>query len=572
MKSERALPMRRRTRRRKRLFALLLATGALSLFSAVLHAESESKEAKRFMEPRLTFHAPRGPSRTAGMCGPSHDVEVVFGRGANGRNRYFAFGTDVLTRGIPIWESDDLTTWSLTGAVFSENNPPLFSQDPDRPFHFEFAPMEIGPDRKARRIGDFPEAERRRHVIANRPFWAPCVYFHEKDQTYYLYYCCSVFGERNSFIGCAKSKALDRGWIDCGLLVLTWKGDGRGFNAIDPVVTTDANGDPWMAYGSFFGGIAILRLDPDDPSKLLEPGTFGTTIACRDAYETLPEGEAKAAARLAMRDHERTAYGQEGASLLWNPDTGFYYLFLGFDNLTWSYHTRVGRSKSIDGPYFDRNGNPLVYHQETAGRDRVHGTKLVGPYLWTEADAGWMGLGHSTVFRDKHGNILFGSNAKWDSGTSYLFLRKTLWSDDGWPLLSPCVYAGEDVAESLRVPVESIVDGAEECVWEFLVFRVDHDPDNKRIDASNAHVLKRDGSFAGEPGHWKAIAGPNGTSMSVTLPNGVAATGKCLFGWDQDRRRQTVAFTGLTDAGVPVWGQRIGRREANASQAAGKER
>ena len=36
-----------------------------------------------------------------------------------------------------------------------------------------------------------------------------------------------------------------------------------------------------MIYGSYFGGISLVELDPKDPSKLLHPGTHGTTVASR---------------------------------------------------------------------------------------------------------------------------------------------------------------------------------------------------------------------------------------------------------------------------------------------------
>ena len=49
----------------------------------------------------------------------------------------------------------------------------------------------------------------------------------------------------------------------------------------------------------------------------------------------------------------------------------------------------------------------------------------------------------------------------------------------------------------------------------------------------------------------------NGIIMRVELPGGVKADGVCAYGWDQDRKCQTVFFTGLTDKGVAVWGQRI---------------
>ena len=48
-----------------------------------------------------------------------------------------------------------------------------------------------------------------------------------------------------------------------------------------------------------------------------------------------------------------------------------------------------------------------------------------------------------------------------------------------------------------------------------------------------------------------------GITMTVDLPGDVKAKGVCAYGWDQDRKCQTIFFTGFTDKGVPVWGQRI---------------
>ena len=42
-----------------------------------------------------------------------------------------------------------------------------------------------------------------------------------------------------SFIGCAKSKTLDKGWEDCGQLIHTRTGDGKKYNAIETCVCPD---------------------------------------------------------------------------------------------------------------------------------------------------------------------------------------------------------------------------------------------------------------------------------------------------------------------------------------------
>ena len=46
-------------------------------------------------EPVLKFTAPATGPRTAGMCGPTHDEEVIYGLGSDGKEHFFAVGTDV---------------------------------------------------------------------------------------------------------------------------------------------------------------------------------------------------------------------------------------------------------------------------------------------------------------------------------------------------------------------------------------------------------------------------------------------------------------------------------------------
>ena len=555
-------------------------------------------------EPVIEFKVNKDGPRTAGMLGPSHDEEMIYGLGSDGKQHYFAVGTDVRGQGITIWQSDDLVNWKDVGRVFTQANAPKILNVGPRGWSYDFNFVTI--DDK----GEY-EFQTERNPGANnyrlgggQPFWAPCVYFNEADKTYYLYYSCSAYGTRNSFIGCAKSKTLDKGWEDCGQLIHTRTGDGKQYNAIDPVVIKDADGKLRMIYGSFFGGIAIVELDPKDPSKLLHPGTHGKTIACR-GYEKVYEQDGFEGKPTVSVDGQRfTAYGIEGASIVYNPMTKYYYLFVSYDRLALTYHVRVGRSKNVEGPYLDYNGKPLVYDQEKQGPDVVNGTKLIGPYRWKSTGTGWVGTGHTTLFYTSNNGIIppedcfrlmFGSNSKdRANGASFVGLRRVFWSGDGWPLLSPCLYGGEDLyigteSESLGkkdniVTKESIVNSGDSTQWDFIVFSVTDDTTFRRVDESTVYTLKKDGTIEGG-GKWSlapenSIIGygdfiteegrkfaievyPNGISMTVELPGGVKADGVCAYGWDQDRKCQTVFFTGLTDKGVPVWGQRIPPKTEN---------
>ena len=53
-------------------------------------------------EPVFEFKVNKDGPRTAGMCGPTHDEEVIFGLGSDGKEHYFAVGTDVRGQGITI--------------------------------------------------------------------------------------------------------------------------------------------------------------------------------------------------------------------------------------------------------------------------------------------------------------------------------------------------------------------------------------------------------------------------------------------------------------------------------------
>ena len=545
-------------------------------------------------EPALEFKVNKDGPRTAGMLGPSHDEEMIWGLGSDGKEHYFAVGTDVRGPGITIWQSDDLVNWKDVGRVFTQANAPKILNVGPRGWSYDFNAVTI--DDK----GEYEFRTERKPGANNyrlggaQPFWAPCIYCNAADQTYYLYYSCSAYGTRNSFIGCAKSKTLDKGWEDCGQLIHTRTGDGRKYNAIDPVVIKDETGRLWMIYGSFFGGIAIVELDPKDPSKLLHPGTHGKTIACRGYEKVYEQDGFEGKPTVSVDGQSFTAYGIEGASIVFYPKTRCYYLFVSYDRLALTYHVRVGRSKNIEGPYLDYNGKPLVYDQEKQGPEDVNGTKLIGPYRWKSTGAGWVGTGHTTLFFTADKNLMFGSNSKdRANGTSFVGLRRVFWSKDGWPLLSPCIYGGEDLEIGSGVKVvdgkrtwgknivekDGILNSGESAQWDFIVFSVTDDTTFRRIDESTIYTLKADGTIEGggkwELDHDKSITmfadGPyggyvqsrNGIIMLVELPNGVKADGFCAYGWDQDRKCQSVFFTGLTDKGVAVWGQRIPPKTEN---------
>lgn len=227
--------------------------------------------------------------------------------------------------------------------------------------------------------------------------WAPDVYWH--GGTYYLYYTASTFGSNTSVIALATNTTLDPNdpayaWVDRGPVLRSTARDD--FNAIDPAVVEDRHGTPWLAFGSFWSGIRMVRLAW--PSGLRAPGSPDILrLADRRASPNAIE------APYIVR------YG------------GWYYLFTSWGQCCQGtrsdYRIVVGRSAEVTGPYVDRGGRSLL---------NGGGTLL----LATAGDR--VGPGGQSV---SGGIIAYHYYDAAAGGAPRLALQRILWTGDGWPQL-----------------------------------------------------------------------------------------------------------------------------------------
>ncbi len=408
--------------------------------------------------------------------------------------KYYCYCTDVYGKmigvddliGIPVRSSRDLVHFTYHGSVLS--------------------PQAIA------------QAQNNGSYAPTRNFWAP--YCEYADGEYRLYYSATrAFGSSESRIWLATAKDPLGPFENRGVVVDSWGTSNAFPNAIDPHIIRDG-GDVYLVYGSFFGGIYIKALDPATGlSADGNPKNLGICIARKAKRPKLD--------------------GPEGPAIDYNPETGYFYLFLSYGWLGDTYDIRVGRSRCVTGPYLDRQGRDLVCD--------AMGEKLAGSYRFDAkspnagADmAGWQwgglrGPGHGVPFFDpkrrawffvhhvRDGAKVCETKDRWEKRLSfsrhYLMIRPMYFLDDGWPVLGPEPFAGESV--------KPLNEAAPAGQWEILL----HTDNNNGQKVSTLMALSADSPYLTQGRLHRSADFENGgmcLTVTGTTKDGVAYWGKLV--------------------------------------------
>ena len=270
-------------------------------------------------------------------------------------------------------------------------------------------------------------------VPANRGnfAWAPDVRFF--GGLWHLYYAYSSFGSKVSGIGVATNATLDpKTWADQGVVVRT--GRDTNYNAIDPCIFQDAGGNPWLSFGSYFSGIKLIAVDPATGKQAAGDATV---------YN--------------IADRPRTPPNAIEASCV-TYHGGYYYLFVNWDaccaGARSTYNIRMGRSRTVTGPYLDKSGQDM---QDGGGTLFLGSVPDNGSGRPPDDE---VGPGHAGILADADGDHV-SYHEEWardHGGKTTLNLSRLAWDRDGWPrlVLDPGPYelvsalATHPVAEAAR--------------------------------------------------------------------------------------------------------------------------
>jgi len=240
--------------------------------------------------------------------------------------------------------------------------------------------------------------------------WAPDIQHH--NGKYLLYYSVSAFGKNTSAIGVTVNKTLDPRssdykWEDQGIVVQSVPGRDI-WNAIDSNVIEDERGTGWMAFGSFWGGIKLVKLN-EDWTRPAEPQAW-STIAARERPAFVKDdsgGPAEIEAPFIFRKN------------------GWYYLFVSWglccQKEKSTYHVVVGRSRSVTGPYLDKDGKDML---------------LGGGSLVVQGNEAWKALGHNSAYTfDGVDVMVLHAYETKDKYLQKLKVMEMRWDKAGWPVV-----------------------------------------------------------------------------------------------------------------------------------------
>lgn len=311
-------------------------------------------------------------------------------------------------------------------------------------------------------------------------------------------------------------------------------------NCIDPCVFYDDDGNLWMSYGSWSGGIFMLALDE-------ETGLRDYTVS----YETDIHSDAYFGKKIAggMYVSGEASYIEKIGD--------YYYLFISYGGLEAArgYNVRVYRSKTPDGGYVDALGNDPYFDTYAMNFNMSRGVRLFGGYKWRNFISGQVAQGHNSAFVDEDGRAYIVFHTRTSNGTEghYVKVHQLFVNKEGWLVAAPYQTVGESLPPN-GLSVSRVAGD-----YEMIIHELDIDYESLETKKPQFITLTEDGKISGDyTGTW---ALEPGTPYIILNFDGITYSGVSLEMAVENTNIETVVFTAMgIENQVTVWGSRVYRK------------
>ena len=360
-------------------------------------------------------------------------------------------------------------------------------------------------------------------------------------------------------------------------------------NCIDPCVFYDDDDNLWMSYGSWSGGIFMIRLNPENGLR-----DYTYTFPYEVSGKTATAGSADANTTSDPYFGKKIAGGYyvSGEASYIQKVGKYYYLFMSYGGLTAAggYQMRVFRSSNPYGPYKDcltSTGIDAMYNKNIlnygADAKRDEGVKLFGNYQWETMPTAELAQGHNSAIVDHKGRTLLVYHTRFNDATEghQVRVHQLFLNQDGWLMASPYEFSGENVTDeniaSSQLYSASDVAGD----YQFIAHPYRQNTAAKDYEKPVTIHLNADGTVTGEyTGSWELV---NNTSYINLTLKGVATANTdvtfkgvlteqtidytdikalCFTALSSSNGSATSGGAGLQTRGLCIWGSKADAKAA----------
>lgn len=321
-------------------------------------------------------------------------------------------------------------------------------------------------------------------------------------------------------------------------------------NCIDPCVFYDDDDNLWMSYGSWSGGIFMIRLDKTNGLR-----DYTYTFPYQISGTTTTPGAADANCTSDPYFGKKIAGGYyvSGEASYIQKVGKYYYLFMSYGGLTAAggYQIRVFRSEKPDGPYKDcltKTGIDAMYGRYILnfGGDakRDEGVKLFGNYQWETMPNAELAQGHNSAIVDHKGRALIVYHTRFmNRGEEHeVRVHQLFVNQDGWLVAAPYEFSGETYTDN-DIATQQLYDATEvEGDYQIIAHPYRQNTAAMAYEKPVTIHLNADGSISGEyTGKWELVSGTS--YINLTLKGVATANAEVMF--KGVLTKQTIDYTNI---------------------------